>query len=329
MTRATGIGSWPGTDVREAILTTRDLLLDADGLGLPYVPETPARGPGADLIGRGAGLLVDLHVDLQPSGWRFVDRPGKDAARTAALIRQDLDELAEAYDGYTGPLKLQVAGAWTLAASVELNRGERSVSDPGATRDLLASLSEGISRYAADARRLIPGADLVIQLDEPSLPAVLQGLLPNASGYGRVRAVDPQVVGTGLRALVEAQSAPVVIHCCHPSAPIPLLRNTAAAALALDVTDATPARWESLAATIESGIGLYAGALPTDGTASVERGKRLVLDAFETVGLAAEHLDALTLTPACGLASSTVADARHTQRTAVDLARDLTEEATR
>jgi len=189
VTRATGIGSWPGTDVREAIVTTRDLLLDADGLGLPYLPETPARGPGADLIGRGAGLLVDLHVDLQPSGWRFVDRPGKDAARTAALIRQDLDELAEAYDGYTGPLKVQVAGPWTLAASVELNRGERSVSDPGATRDLLASLSEGISRYAADARRLIPGADLVIQLDEPSLPAVLQGLLPNASGYGRVRAV--------------------------------------------------------------------------------------------------------------------------------------------
>ena len=61
MISVTGIGSWPGSDVREATVTTRDLLLDADGLGLPYLPETPARGPGSDLLGRAAGLLVDLH----------------------------------------------------------------------------------------------------------------------------------------------------------------------------------------------------------------------------------------------------------------------------
>ncbi|MGL5863725.1 MAG: hypothetical protein ACRCY9_21000, partial [Phycicoccus sp.] len=58
--RATGVGSWPGTSSREAVRTVRDLLLDGDGLGIPYLPETPARGPGADLVGRGAGLLVDL-----------------------------------------------------------------------------------------------------------------------------------------------------------------------------------------------------------------------------------------------------------------------------
>ena len=92
MTRATGIGSWPGTDLREALRTVRDLLAED---GLPYLPEAPARGPGADLIGRTAGLLVDLTVDLQPSGWRFVDRPGHDARRTSSLWRQDLDDLAE------------------------------------------------------------------------------------------------------------------------------------------------------------------------------------------------------------------------------------------
>ncbi|MFZ1372892.1 MAG: methionine synthase, partial [Nostocoides sp.] len=104
MTGASGIGSWPGTSVREAVITVRDLLVPTEGLGVPYLPETPGRGPGADLIGRGAGLLADLSVDLQPSGWRFVDRAGHDAARTAALLRQELDELAEAYDGYAGPL---------------------------------------------------------------------------------------------------------------------------------------------------------------------------------------------------------------------------------
>ncbi|MBK6887738.1 MAG: methionine synthase [Tetrasphaera sp.] len=323
--RASGIGSWPGTDVREALVTVRDLLLDGDGLGLPYLPETPARGPGADIIGRGAGLLVDLPVDLQPAGWRFVDRPGRDAARTAALHRADLDELAEAYDGYTGPLKVQAAGPWTLAASVELTRGERSVVDPGATRDLIASLAEGVSRYAATVARLVPGADVIVQLDEPALPAVLQGLLPTASGYGAIRAVDPQVVAQGLRTVVAAHAGPVVIHCCHPAAPIPLLRGSGASALALDVTEASAARWESLAATVESGVTLYAGCLPTDGSASVEAGRRLILDAAERVGLAAEALAGFVLTPACGLAGATVAGARHTHRCALDLARDLAE----
>lgn len=329
VTHASGIGSWPGTDVREAIVTTRDLLLDAEAIGIPYAPETPARGPGADLIGRGAGLLRALPVDLQPSGWRFVDRPGKDAARTAALHRHDLDELAEAYDGYTGPLKLQVAGPWTLAASLQLNRGERAVSDPGATRDLIASLTEGIAAYSVDVRRLVPGAEPIVQLDEPSLPAVLAGVVPTASGYGRLRAVDAQVVAAGLRSLIEGQYGSVVIHCCHRDAPIPLLRSVGASALALDLTAVGPARWESVAASLEAGLGLYAGVLPSEGTANVESARRLILDAFERVGLAAENLGALTITPACGLASSTVAAARHTQRSAVDLARDLTEEGAR
>ena len=50
---------------------------------------------GADLVGRSAALLADLSVDLQPSGWRFTDRPGRDLARTRSFLRRDLDELAE------------------------------------------------------------------------------------------------------------------------------------------------------------------------------------------------------------------------------------------
>lgn len=324
-TRASGIGSWPGTDVREAIITVRDLLVDGDRLGLPYLPETPARGPGADVIGRSAGLLLDLAVDLQPAGWRFVDRPGRDAQRTAAFHRQDLDELAEAYDGYAGPLKIQAAGPWTLAASIELNRGERSVADPGAARDIAASLTEGIIRYAADVRRLVPGAEVVVQIDEPSLPAVLGGRLPTASGYGRLRAVDPQVASAALRSVITGVGVPVVLHCCDAGAPIPLLRASGAAALALDLTDATPARWESVAATLESGTELYAGCLPSTGDARPERGRRLILDAVDRLGLGADTLGQVTVTPACGLAGTSVAGARHTQRACVDLAREVTE----
>ena len=136
----------------------RDLLVDGEGGGLPYLPELPARGPGADMIGRAAGLLVDLHVDLQPSGWRFVDRRGHDAAAPRRCWPQDLDELAEAFDGYEGDLKVQVTGPWTLAAGIELNRGEKALADPGALRDLVGVAGRGLRVHLADVARLVPGA---------------------------------------------------------------------------------------------------------------------------------------------------------------------------
>lgn len=327
--RATGIGSWPGTSVREAVRTVRDLLVATEGVGLPFLPETPGRGPGADIIGRAAGLLTDLHVDLQPSGWRFVDRPGRDAGRTASLLRQDLDELAEAYDGYRGPLKLQVAGPWTLAASLRLNRGERAIVDPGAAADLLASLTDGIAGWVADVRRLVPGAEVVLQLDEPSLSAVLEGALPTDSGFGRIRSIDPQVAARGLASVLAAHDGPTVVHCCHPSAPLPLLRATGAGAVALDLTAATPARWESVAATLDTGTSVWPGVLPTDDSGTSEDARRLVLDGLERAGLAAEALRGLVVTPTCGLASLTPEEARGVLRTALDTARRLAEEVDR
>ncbi len=326
--RATGIGSWPGTSVREAVRTVRDLLVDGEGGGLPHLPETPARGPGADIIGRAAGLLVELPVDLQPSGWRFVDRPGLDASRTASMHREDLDELAEAYDGYEGALKVQVAGPWTLAASLRLNRGERVVADPGAVADLVASLTDGIRAYVADVRRLVPGAQVVLQLDEPSLPAVLEGSLPTSSGFGRVRAVDPTDVMRGVEAVLAGHDGDTVVHCCHPSAPLPLLRATGAGALAVDLTAATPARWESVAATLDAGTSVWAGCLPTDGSGTDAGARALVLEGFERAGLGADALRGLVVSPACGLAALTPEGARHVLRAALDTARRLGEDVT-
>ncbi len=325
MSRATGLGSWPGTDAREAAVTARDLL-GVDG-GLPYLPELPGRGPGADIIGRGAGLLVDMPVDLQPSGWRFVDRAGHDAARTAALRAEDLDTAAEVYEGYAGDLKVQVAGPWTLAASVELTRGERALVDGGATRDLVDSLAEGIRRVVADLARLVPGARVVLQVDEPSLPAVLDGSLPTASGYGRVRAVDPQVAARGIQSVLAAYDGPTVLHCCHPRAPLPLMRSTGVGAVSIDLTNASPARWESVAATLEDGIDVYAGVLATDGTTRAVAARDAVLGGFERADLQARVLDRVVVTPTCGLAGLTSQGARDVLRTALDVARALSEKA--
>jgi methionine synthase II (cobalamin-independent) len=326
VSRASGIGSWPDTDVRQALSSVRDLLSEE---GLPYLPELPARGPGADMIGRGAGLLADLEVDLQPMGWRFVDRAGRDAHRTSALLREDLDELAEAFDGYEGDLKVQVAGPWTLASSIWLHRGERAVVDTGASRDLIASLAQGLRAHLEEVAKLVPKADLVVQIDEPGLPSVLAGRLPTASGFGRIRAIDPTTAAEGLRAVVAAAGdRHTVVHCCSPDVPLVLLRDTAVMAVSLDTTLLGPKGWESLAATLESGVDLWAGVVPNrTSPATVTDVIDSLVEAWRRVGLPRSALSRVTLTPACGLAGLTPPGARNVQQLTVDAARALTETA--
>ncbi len=91
------------------------------------------------MIGRTAGLLVELYARVEPSGWRIGDRPGRDTRRARSWLREDLDALEEFTQGYEGLLKVQAVGPWTLAASLELKNGEAALSDPGACRDLAAS----------------------------------------------------------------------------------------------------------------------------------------------------------------------------------------------
>jgi methionine synthase II (cobalamin-independent) len=328
VTLASGIGSWPGTSVRDALLQVRELL---DGQ-LPYLPELPARGPGADMVGRTAGMLVELPVDLQPAGWRLVDRPGRDAGRTAAFLREDLDELAEAFDGHTGPLKVQVVGPWTLAASLWLPRGERAVVDDGACRDIVESLAEGLRVHVEAVRRLVPGAELVVQVDEPSLPTVLAGRLPTVSGFGRLPSLDPQVAEDGLRTVLEAAAAVAggrtVVHCCAVDPPLPLLRAAGAASLSLDTSLLGPRGWEGVAVAVEDGVRLHAGAVPTDGSRlRVAEVTDRVESAWRRVGLPVADLADVVVSPACGLAGAAPDLARRIQRAAVDASRELAERA--
>jgi len=159
---ATGVGSMPGTDVGEALRIVLGELPD-----LPHLPELPGRGAGADMIGRGAVFLAELPVEIQASGWRLTARPGRDLRRARDLLERDLDALEAATEGYSGALKLQVVGPWTLAAGLELHSGHRVVSDHGATRELAQSLAEGLRAHLADVARRVPAATIVTQFDEP------------------------------------------------------------------------------------------------------------------------------------------------------------------
>src|SRR5436305_5302145 len=91
--RATAIGSVPGHDPVEAARMVVGELPD-----FPYLPELPARGVGADLIGRAAAVMIDLPVEVVPSGYRVTARPGMDQRRAADLLRRDLDAIQNVLD---------------------------------------------------------------------------------------------------------------------------------------------------------------------------------------------------------------------------------------
>ena len=144
MTGVTGVGSLPGTDYRAAVRMVLDALGGAER-GLPYLPELPARGPWAAMIGRACGLLVDLPVSLDAGVWRLSDTAGdRPAAGPGTTLRDDLDMLRGAgARARPADSKLQVAGPWTLAASLFRALGRTGAGRPGARRDLAQSLARG------------------------------------------------------------------------------------------------------------------------------------------------------------------------------------------
>jgi methionine synthase II (cobalamin-independent) len=332
---ATGVGSMPGTDPAEACRVVFGEVPE-----LPYLPELPDRGPGADLTGRAAALLVDMPVQVTPSGWKLADHPGRDLTRAAGYWSQDLDTLEEAAAGYAGPLKIQVCGPWTLAATLELiHSGNPALSDPGAVADLTASLAEGLAAHAADVRKRVPGATLVVQVDEPSLPAVLAGRVPTASGFGTVAPVDRAVLSQRLGTVLTAPSVATVVHCCGRVAPaFGVIQAAGATAVSFDLSQFPVRETDRIAELAEAGLGLLVGALPTATAARLGTGPPVspretaeaVVAMWRRTGLSSGLLAGqVVVTPACGLAGVSPAAAtaalRHC-REAARVAAEMSEE---
>jgi hypothetical protein len=313
----------PGTDAREAARTVIGELPD-----LPHLPELPDRGAGADIIGRTAALLVDLAVELVPSGYRVTARAGRDQRRGVDLLRADLDAFEEAMDSAgarPAVIKLQAAGPWTLAAEVELHSGHKVLTDHGALREFAASLAEGLRMHANEVHRRL-GVRTVVQLDEPGLPAVLAGSVPTPSGYGTVTAVPESAASELLRSVLEALPAPRIVHCCAPRPPLALLREAGADALAIDAAllgGAPRATIDALGEAWDSGVSVLLGLVPTIEPAAAPTLAGLAqpaLDLVHRLGFDPSLLAQRCLaTPSCGLAGATPDWARR----ALSLAREL------
>ena len=86
-------------------------------------------------------------------------------------------------EGYTGVLKISACGPWTMAATIELARSQEPVlADRGAVSDLTASLAEGVTGHVAEVAARVPGARLLLQLDEPPCPRCWPAPCPAPAG---------------------------------------------------------------------------------------------------------------------------------------------------
>lgn len=299
--RTSAIGSLPGTDLGAGVR------LALEAVSVPWLPEFPARGPWAGMVGRALGLLDGLGAELSAGEWRLAAVPGVDQRRARAALRDDLDVLEENAQGLTGPLKVAVTGPWTLAASVFRPLGGRVLADRGARRDVAQSIAAGVRDLVADVERRLPGVEVLVQVDEPALPAVLAGAVPTEGGYFRHRAVDRPEAVELLREL-----GGHVLHCCAPGLDVGLVLGPHGAGftgVALDQDLLSRAAWDALAPLVEDGKELWLGAAPTASGVplSADALTRRVLGALRPLELGPVVLDRVVLTPACGLAGWTPA----------------------
>ncbi|MDY6995151.1 MAG: methionine synthase [Actinomycetota bacterium] len=326
---ATGIGSWPGSSAREAAE-----IIVGELHRLPHLAELPARGVGADMIGRAGALLVDIALDTVPRGYRIAVGRRSAARRALSLLDEDIDALEEAWEkaGLRGTgrvVKVQAPGPVTLAAHLELPGGHRAITDAGAVRDLTTSLAEGVAVHRAQlARRL--DTPVVVQFDEPTLPAALAGRLTGVTSLSPVHPVDEAVVAGLLDECVAAVGGEALVHSCAVQLPWQLLQRSSISAVSVDVATLTAADLDGIGEFVESGRTVLLGAVPSSPSATrpiVEQVAASVAAVTDRLGFARSVLrERIGVTPACGLAGATPAWARTaievTQRVADALAED-------
>ena len=310
---ATGLGSWPGTSARDAAEVVVGELHT-----MPHLVELPARGVAADMIGRAAALLVDIAVDTVPRGYRIAAGRSAVMRRAVSLLNEDLDALEEAWekaglrDGNRA-VKVQAPGPITLAAQLELGNGHRAITDPGAVRDLAGSLAEGMTQHRAEvARRL--DTTVVVQFDEPLLPAALAGRLTGVTSLTPVHPVDASMAMSLLDECVATVATDVVVHSCAPELPWKVLCGSAVDALSIDASTLAAEDLDGVGEFVDSGRSLLLGVVPVSVPAtrpSAEEIAKAVAAVTDRLGFSRAVLrERIGVTPACGLASATAEWAR-------------------
>lgn len=301
---------------------------------LPHLVELPGRGVGADLIGRAGALLVDIALDTVPRGYRIAAGRSSATRRAVSLLDEDVDALEEAWEkaglrGGDRMVKVQAPGPVTLAAHLELGGGHRAITDAGAVRDLTASLVEGVAVHRAELERRLQ-TTVVVQFDEPTLPAALAGRLSGVSSLNPVHPVDDAVVTGLLDECVAGVGGEVAVHCCAAGVPWKVLQRSTINAVMVDVSTLTATDLDGVGEFLESGRTVLLGAVSALAPATrpaVEEVAATVAAVTDRLGFPRSVLrDRVGVTPACGLAGATVDWARRAVETAQKVADGLAED---
>lgn len=318
----TGIGSWPGADARETAAT----ILGELG-GFPHLAELPARGLGADMVGRTGGILVDVNLDVSTRSYRVAARRGNVAKRAEDFLNQDLDALEEAWEtarlvGADHVIKVQAAGPLTLGAELEVANGSRVLVDRGALRDIAESLGEGLARHGAEVTRRT-GARVIVQLDEPQMSAVLAGSLPGRTKMESVPALpEPEALAI-LDSAIEGCGLPTIVHSCSSDLPWDLLRRSKAFAVSFDLSLISSGDLDGIGQLFDAGKQLALGLVPAMAPEKPITWKECAMPAvtlIDRLGFSRELLQTqVAVTPRCGLAGAGL----DWSRTALSLCRDV------
>lgn len=309
----TGLGSMPGEDSLSAARWISDLW------SLPHLPELPQRGPWTGMIGRAASVLVDLPVDLQPRGWRLVDRPGQDLRRAQKFLSSDVDALEESLVGYQGPIKIQTAGPWTLIANLFTQKERPVLIDSSACNDVAQSLAVGIREQIARMRAFDGITEVFVQVDEPSLVGVLSGAGGTLLSAPRIpERVEVELLWSHLVDAIHAEGAKAVLHMCAPNPPLDMAQRFDALSVPVGIGAEVIAPWLDEGKVLWLGvIPAIEGALPAVGS-TIEKVKSLMGDA----GFA-QRMDLLSITAECGFATAGVGYIKDASKHCKDVLQEL------
>ncbi|MFT4087385.1 MAG: vitamin-B12 independent methionine synthase [Gordonia sp. (in: high G+C Gram-positive bacteria)] len=319
-----GVGSMPGVDPREA---ARIVVGESS---LVALPELPARGVGADLIGRTASILVDIPVDVVHRVYRLTSAPTTITRRGRDFLRWDLDALEEQWElgglaGSDRAVKLQTAGPFTFGAQVELRGGHKLVRDRGAVRDVAESLAAGLAGRAAEVERRL-GARVVVQIDEPGAGPVVDGTVTPLTRLDPIAPIPVQEVAETLNGLVETIGRPALLHTCAPLR-WDLLSLLTGCGLSLDLTRVREADFDRLGHFLDAGGVMAAGIVPStdpDRAPDPEQLGLRLISLVDRIGLERTVVrDNMLITPTCGLAGASPSWATAALRTASSVAQLL------
>jgi methionine synthase II (cobalamin-independent) len=322
---ATGIGSWPGAAARPAA----EVIIGELGAAMAHLAELPARGVGADLVGRAGALLIDIALDTVPRGYRLTARPGAVTRRAVSLLAEDVDALEEAWEvaglrGSGRPVKVQAPGPITLAAELELSSGHRAITDLGAFNDIAASLAEGVAAHRASVSRRLD-TPVVVQFDEPLLPAAVAGQLTGVTTLSPVAAIEESLAIAMLDLCASAAGVQVVVHSCASSIPWNILQRSSIDAVSVDADALTADGLDAVGEFVDSGRAVMLGVVPSRapaGRPAVEEVATSVVSITDRIGFDRSVLrERIGIVPACGLAGATPEWAR----AAIGLARRVAE----